>query len=150
MGQSLVQIYLHLVYSTKNRTPFLKSIDNRKRLYAYLAGIHKNHASPALIIGGVEDHVHVLCRLGKTMDVSDLIRETKKETSSWVKSELAIPEVHWQVGYGAFSISPSHVPALTTYIETQEEHHKKVTFKDEFRKLCEKYGLEIDERYAWD
>ena len=84
------------------------------------------------------------------MDVSDLIRETKKESSSWVKAELSIPEFHWQAGYGAFSISPSHVPALTTYIETQEEHHRKVTFKDEFRKLCKKYDLEIDERYVWD
>jgi putative transposase len=84
------------------------------------------------------------------MNVSDLIRETKKESSSWIKAELSIPDFHWQAGYGAFSISPSHVPALTTYIETQEDHHRKVTFKDEFRKLCKKYGLEIDERYVWD
>jgi REP element-mobilizing transposase RayT len=150
MGQSLVQIYLHLVYSTKNRLPFLKSADDRTRLYAYLAGIHKNHDSPALIIGGVDDHVHVLCRFGKTKDVSDLIRETKKESSSWIKAELSIPDFHWQGGYGAFSISPTHVPALTKYIETQEEHHRKVTFKDEFRKLCKKYSLDIDERYVWD
>lgn len=150
MGQSLVQIYVHIVYSTKKRIPFLKTADDRKRLYAYLGGIHKNHDSPALIIGGVEDHVHVLCRLGKTIDVSKLIRESKKDSSAWGKSKLSIPDFYWQTGYGAFSISPSHVPALTTYIETQEEHHKKITFKDEFRTLCKKYGLEINERYVWD
>lgn len=150
MGQSLVQIYVHIVYSTKNRKPFLQDHEDRERLYAYVAGIHRNHDSPALIIGGVEDHVHVLCRPGKTIDVSNLIRETKKDSSSWVKSELSIPEFYWQTGYEAFSISPSHVPALTTYIKNQEEHHKTVSFKDEFRKLCKKYGIEIEKRYVWD
>jgi REP element-mobilizing transposase RayT len=150
MSQSLVQIYVHLVYSTKNRQRFLDSLDKRNRLYAYLAGIHKNRKSPAVIIGGVEDHVHVLCRLGKTIDISALIRDTKKDSSTWIKSELSIDDFHWQSGYGAFSISPAHVPALTKYIENQEEHHKKVSYQDEFRKLCEKYGLTIDERYVWD
>ncbi|XZE18905.1 transposase [Pirellulaceae bacterium SH449] len=150
MGQSLVQIYVHIVYSTKNRVPFLKNAADRKRLHAYLAGIHKNLDAPALVIGGVEDHVHVLCRLGKTIDISDLVRDAKKDSSSWVKSELSIKNFYWQTGYGAFSISPSHIPALTAYIENQEEHHRKVTFQDEFRRLCKKYGLEIDERYVWE
>ena len=150
MGQSLVQIYVHAVYSTKLRKPFLCRPEDRDRLYAYLAGIHRNQNSPAVTIGGVEDHVHILFRLGKTVDLSNLFRATKKDSSAWVKSELKIPDFYWQVGYGAFSISPGHVAAVTNYIENQEEHHRTVSFQDEFRQLCRKYGVEIDERYVWD
>ena len=104
-----------------------------------------------LIVGGVEDHVHVLCRLGKTIDVADLIRDLKRDSSKWIKSEQPrLAEFHWQQGYGAFSISPSHVDALKEYIINQEEHHRHESFQDEFRRLCKKYGLEIDERYVWD
>ena len=89
-------------------------------------------------IGGVEDHVHILCRLGKTLDVSTLIRELKRESSKWIKVEnRALKDFYWQNGYGAFSVSPSHVPALTKYIAGQEEHHRTESFQDEFRRLCE-------------
>lgn len=150
MGQSLVQIYVHLVFSTKSREPFLHNSEQRDRLHAYLAGVCKNQRSPALIIGGVEDHVHLLCRLGKTIDVAKLIRELKKDSSEWMKAELSMPNFYWQTGYGAFSISPNHVEALKHYIANQEEHHRKETFQEELRRLCKKYGLEIDERYVWD
>lgn len=150
MGQSLVQIYIHIVYSTKNRQPLLKDPTHRERLHAYLAGVCKNQSSPAIIVGGAEDHVHLLCRLGKTVDIAKLIRELKKESSEWAKSELSIPNFYWQTGYGAFSISPSHVEALKEYIANQEEHHRKESFQDEFRRLCKKYGVEIDERYVWN
>jgi putative transposase len=151
MPQSLVQIYVHLVFSTKHRAPFLRDASFRERTHAYLLGICKNQDSPSLCIGGVEDHVHILCRLGKTLDVAALVRELKRDSSKWIKeknSELA--DFHWQNGYGAFSVSPSHVPALTQYIANQEEHHRKETYQDEFRRLCKKYGVEIDERYVWD
>lgn len=150
MGQSLVQIYVHIVYSTKDRKPFLQDSNRRRRLHAYLAGIFSGQGSPALIIGGVEDHIHVLCRLGKTVDVSNLIRESKKDSSAWVKQELQIPDFYWQTGYGAFSVSPAHIPLVTEYIRNQEDHHRSVSFQDEFRKLCAKYDVEIDERYVWD
>jgi putative transposase len=150
MGQSLVQIYVHVVFSTKRRMPFLRKEEQRDRLHAYLAGSCKNQKCPALIIGGVADHVHLLCRLGKTIDIATLIRELKKESSEWAKQALAIPNFYWQTGYGAFSISPSHLQALKEYIANQDEHHQKETFQDEFRRLCKKYGLEIDERYVWD
>ena len=78
-GQSLVQIYVHFVFSTKGRKPFLKSDEHRERLHAYLSGICKNRSSPAIIVGGVEDHVHLLCRLGKTIDIAKLILELKKK-----------------------------------------------------------------------
>ena len=150
MGQSLVQLYIHIVFSTKLRKPLLSSNALRERMHAYLAGTCNHQKSPAIIVGGVEDHVHLLCRLGKTIDISTLIRELKKESSEWAKTELSIRDFYWQSGYGAFSISPNHVEALASYIKNQEDHHRQESFQDEFRRLCAKYGVEIDERYAWE
>ena len=151
MPQSLVQIYLHIVYSTKERRDFLSSKELRKRTHSYLAGACNSLKCPAILVGGVEDHVHVLCRFGKTIEVATLIRELKRESSKWVKEQdQNLQNFHWQAGYGAFSVSPSHVAALKEYIADQENHHKKISFQDEFRRLCEKYGVEIDERYVWD
>lgn len=151
MSQSLVQIYLHLVFSTKHRQPFLQDGGLRGRVHAYLAGICKNLGCPSLQTGGVEDHVHILCRFGKGIELQDLLRDLKRDSSKWVKAEEPrLGEFHWQLGYGAFSVSPSHVDAIVRYIASQEEHHRQETFQDEFRRLCKKYGLEIDERYVWD
>ena len=151
MPQSLVQLYIHLVFSTKLREPYLRDDQLRGNLHAYLAGACRNLDSPSLIVGGVEDHVHILCRLSKTGSVADLIRELKRESSKWVKDACAqLATFHWQNGYGAFSASPSHVRGLTHYISNQIEHHQTESFQDEFRRLCRKYGLEVDERYVWD
>ena len=151
MPQSLVQIYVHIVFSTKDRMPFLKDTVFRGRVHAYLAGICNKQDCPAIIVGGVADHVHLLCRLGKQIDISSLIREIKRDSSSWVKEEEPTLSVFfWQSGYGAFSVSPSHVDALKNYIRDQEEHHKTDSFQDEFRRLCAKYGVPVDERYVWD
>ena len=106
MPQSLVQIYVHIVFSTKHRQPFLTDKGFRERTHAYLAGICRNLDSPSLRIGGVADHVHVLCRLSKTGDVSSLIRDLKRDSTKWIKEENAtLQDFHWQVGYGAFSVS---------------------------------------------
>jgi REP element-mobilizing transposase RayT len=151
MPQSLAQIYLHLVFSTKHRQPFLKDKEFRQQVHAYLAGICANLDCPSLKTGGVEDHVHMLCRLGKGIALKDLLRDLKRDSSKWVKAQqprLAV--FQWQLGYGAFSISPSHVDPLMRYIANQEEHHRRETFQDEFRRLCKKYRLPIDERYVWD
>ena len=150
MSQSLVQIYVHLVFSTKSRKPFLLDKELRGRLHAYLVGACKGQDCPSLQVCGVEDHVHLLVRLGKSIDVATLIRELKKESSKWIKVELEVPDFQWQSGYGAFSISPSHVDAVIEYIRNQEEHHRKESFQDEFRRLCRKYNLKIDEQYVWD
>jgi REP element-mobilizing transposase RayT len=151
MPQSLTQIYLHIVFSTKSRKPFLTDPDLRVRTHAYLAGICRNLHCPSLIIGGVEDHVHILCRFGKQIEVAVLLRELKRDSSKWIKAESSrLSEFHWQVGYGAFSISPSHVDPLKSYIGNQEEHHRRESFQDEFRRFCKIYGIELDERYAWD
>jgi putative transposase len=151
MPQSLAQIYLHVIFSTKQRAPFLKEIAFRRRVHAYLAGICKKLACPTLIVGGVEDHAHILCRLGKNIEVATLLRDLKRDSSKWIKVERPqLSEFHWQSGYGAFSVSPGHIGALVNYIARQVEHHQRESFQDEFRRLCAKYGVAMDERYVWD
>ena len=148
MGQSLAQIYLHVVFSTKLRKPYLQNRDLQAELHAYLAGACRNLDSPSLQIGGIEYHVHVLCQLSKTISISELVRELKRESSKWLKPTIAT--FQWQQGYGAFSVSPSHVDGLKDYIRNQQEHHTTETFQDELRRLLRKYGVEFDERYVWE
>lgn len=151
MPQSLVQVYLHIVFSTKQRRLYLSDRNLREKLYGYMAGICKNLDCPALKIGGVEDHVHLLTRHAKTRAISDFLRELKRSSSTSIKTQRnELSSFHWQDGYGAFSISPSHVEEVEKYIVNQETHHHKESFQDEFRRLCKKYGVEIDERYVWD
>lgn len=151
MPQSVAQIYLHIIFSTKHRQPFLTDPSMRSRLHAYMTGICDNLDAPSLMIGGVADHVHILCRLGRTITIADLLRDLKRDSTKWLKQEYpSINEFNWQAGYGAFSVSPSHVDALKAYIANQEEHHRTESFQDELRRICRKYGVELDERYAWD
>jgi REP element-mobilizing transposase RayT len=151
MPQSLAQIYLHVVFSTKHRTPFFADRDLRDRVHAYLGGVCRKLDSLALKVGGIEDHVHILCRLSKTLAVAELVRELKRDSSQWVK-ELStdLAGFYWQSGYGAFSVSGDHVDALIHYIANQESHHKGETFQNEFRRFLADYQLEYDERYVWD
>jgi REP element-mobilizing transposase RayT len=151
MPQSLVQLYTHLVYSTKLRHPFFPVRSHREQVFKYLAGTCKNLRSPAIRIGGHVDHVHVLCRLGKEATVSTLVRELKRESSKWIKTlDPSLRSFAWQAGYGAFSVSPGHVDALVAYIDRQDEHHGKTSFQVEFRRICKKYGITPDEQYCWD
>ncbi|HEV7226706.1 MAG TPA: IS200/IS605 family transposase [Pirellulales bacterium] len=151
MPQSLAQIYLHIVFSTKERRPFLQDRSIRDEMHAYLGGVCNNLGCPILRVGGVADHVHLLCRFGRTITVADLVQELKRESSKWAKTKSdSLRDFHWQNGYGAFSISPGHVESVRSYIANQEEHHRIVTFQDEFRRSLAKYGVEYDERYVWD
>jgi REP element-mobilizing transposase RayT len=154
MSQSLTQVYLHVIFSTKHRQPLLASPALRARTHAYLVGICKNLESPSIQVGGTEDHVHILCRLSKKTTIADFLRELKRDSSKWMNDQADAPEdfhdFHWQDGYGAFSISPGHVEQLKVYILNQEEHHRKESFQDEFRRICALYGVPLDERYVWD
>lgn len=151
MPQSLAQIYQHIVFSTKDRRPFLQDKAFRTKLHAYMVGAFQGLGSPALKIGGVEDHVHILCRLSRTGSISDLIRDVKRETSKWIKEHgRQMDAFQWQQGYGAFSISPQHVEPLVKYIEEQEEHHRTEPFQAELVRLLVKYQVSYDERYLWD
>lgn len=151
MSQSLAQIYVHLVFSTKHRRPFLRDDELRVEMHKYLGGTCRDLGSPPLRVGGVEDHVHILCRLSRKLAVFNLLAELKRESSKWVKTKDArLSDFHWQDGYGAFSISPSHVEAVKQYIANQADHHRQVSFQDEFRRLLQTYEIEYDERYVWD
>ncbi len=151
MSQSLAQVYLHLVFSTKDRKPFLQDQNIRKEMHKYLAGTCNTIDCPALEVGGVADHVHVLCKFGREISLAVLIRELKRDSSKLIKTKgSALKDFHWQNGYGAFSISPGHVDALRNYIANQEKHHQTETFQQEFRRQLKKYRLECDERYVWD
>jgi REP element-mobilizing transposase RayT len=147
MPQSLVKILVHVVWSTKDR---LRSIPAgiETRLYAYIGGIITNNGGRMLIAGGDADHVHILVSIGKC-DITKLIGTIKRETSKWMK-ENGVRKFYWQRGYGAFSVGQSQVEAVSGYIRDQKVHHKRQTFQDEFRVLCRRYEVEIDERYCWD
>jgi REP element-mobilizing transposase RayT len=148
MPQSLARVLVHLVFSTKHREPFLTT-DKRGRAFAYLGGTLNAIDCPAVIVGGVADHVHLLFVLSRTMPLSKAVEELKKESSKWAK-EAVHPAFYWQNGYGAFSVSPSNVPQVTAYIENQESHHRILSFQDEFRELLRRHNIAWDERYVWD
>jgi REP element-mobilizing transposase RayT len=151
MPQSLAETYFHIVFSTKGRVSFLRDHTLRNELHTYLGDACRNLKSPSLIVGGVEDHVHILCRFGRTITTADLLEGLKKESSKWIKAkDRSLNDFHWQAGYGVFSIESDRLPELRCYIATQEEHHRKESFKDEFRRLLKEHNAEYDERYVWD
>ncbi len=151
MPQSLARVVLHVVFSTKDRAPFLKNAELRPRLHAYMAGGLHNIGCEPILINGVEDHVHILCNLSRTVTIARLVEEVKTEPSKWMKQQgPQCADFHWLGGYSAFSVSQSNVEAVRAYIAGQEEHHRKMSFQDELRALCRKHGIEIDEKYVWD
>ncbi len=151
MPQSLAQLFVHLVFSTKHRRMWLSDLELRNKMHSYLGGICRGLHCPAEQIGGVSDHVHVLCRLARDVCVADLLRELKKNSTSWFKTcDGAARNFRWQSGYGAFSVGLSDVSTVARYIAEQEHHHRQLSFQDEFRHLCQINGITIDERYAWD
>ncbi len=150
MTQSLVKNMVHLVYSTKNRNPWIPA-EVRKSLYSYQSGIFQNLESPALMIGGVDDHVHALFSLSKNYALSKIVEEVKKASSRWMKTEgTRNQEFYWQGGCAAFSVSQSNVEQVKEYIANQEEHHRAMSFQDELRLLFKRHEIEFDERYVWD
>ncbi len=150
MSQSLALNLVHLIYSTKNRTPSLSS-EIRPKLFAYQAGIFQQWKSPAIVIGGEADHVHALFVLSKNHALAKIIEEVNTGSSKWVKDQdPSLSQFHWQNGYGAFSVSQSHAAKVRRYIEEQTEHHRKRTFQEEFRLFLKRYGIDYDEQYVWD
>jgi REP element-mobilizing transposase RayT len=152
MPQSLAKILIHLVYSTKNRHPWLAEPNLRNELYAYKATILRDKIdSPALAIGGFEDHLHMLLLLSRKFAIKDVVEEAKTETAKWIKKQGdQYADFHWQAGYGAFSVSESNAPQVKQYIANQPQHHARRSYQDEFRELCRRHEIEIDERYVWD
>ncbi len=151
MPQSLAQIYLHLVFSTKQRRPYFQETDFAEKLHGYIAGICEKQDCFAKLVGGHIDHIHLLCSLSRRKTIADLIRELKTSSSIWIKNERPeLMDFHWQDGYGAFSVSQSQLEKVKKYIGHQNEHHRTVTFQDELRKLLKMHAVEYDEKYVWD
>lgn len=150
MAQSLANIVVHLVFSTKERRPFLRD-GERSQLHAYIAGILKNHESPLIEINSVRDHIHILFVQSKNHAPAKVVEQVKSAASAWLKTlDGWYADFAWQAGYGEFSVSPMHVEAVREYIRNQAEHHRQEGFQSEYRRFCEKNGKPLDERYAWD
>lgn len=150
MPQSIAQIYVHLIFSTKNRKPLLdKPILHR--MHAYLASVCNNMECHALSVGGIEDHVHILCSLSKKVSLSKLLEELKKNSSKWVKLQGdEYKNFYWQRGYGSFSVNPTDTAGVKKYIQNQEEHHTKRNFQEEYLELLKLHNAAYDEKYLWD
>src|SRR6185369_14072254 len=131
MAQTLVSLMVHVIFSTKNREAFVTP-EIEPELFAYMGGILKNHESRLLDAGGTPDHVHLLVSQSKNVSLSSLLKDVKKDSSSWIKTKGSqFRNFHWQDGYGAFSIGKSDIHGLKKYIAGQKEHHRKRTFKEE-------------------
>lgn len=148
MPQSLATVLVHAVFSTKDRTPWITP-EIRQELHPYLVGVLQNIGCPSIQTGGVEDHVHILFRMSRTITLSQVIEKVKTSSSKWVKTK-GLPNFAWQAGYGAFSVGPGEADRIIAYIKGQAEHHRKLSFQDELRELLQESGLEFDERYLWD
>ena len=150
MSQSFSQTIIHLVFSTKHREPLI-SPGIEAQLHGYLASTCRAIGSNAFRIGGCADHIHIACSLPRTLSISDLLQEIKRSSSVWMKEQGAeYRDFAWQNGYGAFSIGYSQLDRLLHYIDTQHEHHKKESFKEEFLSFLKKYNIEYKEEYLWD
>jgi putative transposase len=150
MPQSLASILVHLVFSTKNREPWLADAI-RDELHAYIGGAVASTGGVLLRAGSVADHIHLLIAHPRTVSPADLVKEIKIGSSKWLKQrDPGLAGFHWQGGYGIFSISPGHRAAVEQYLAGQAEHHRKVSFQDEYRRMLSKYGVEWDEKYIWD
>lgn len=150
MPQSFVSLHCHIIFSTKDRRPLIDA-DLTPRLYEYIGGTIRNQGGKLMAAGGIADHVHLLVSLGKTMAVSDLVRDIKANSSGWIHHEFSNKrKFAWQAGYGGFSVSFSNLSRLKQYIANQAEHHRVRTFKEEFLALLNRHGIEYDEKHVWD
>ena len=150
MPQSLSAVYIHLVFSTKERRPLLQGRAVRDAVHSYLGGISKRLMCAPIITGGMENHIHQLARFARTISLAEWAKELKRVSNLWIKDEFSIRDFEWQGGYAAFSVSVSNLEQVKSYIANQEEHHRKLNFQDELRALFRKHDMEWDERYVWD
>jgi REP element-mobilizing transposase RayT len=150
MPQSLSKVILHIIFSTKDREPWLHR-DVRSRIHAYVATICRDLNAEVWRVGGVADHLHIVTTLPRTLSQAAMVETVKKTSSKWIKRlDAKYRHFYWQRGYGAFSVSPSQLDAVLEYVQTQEEHHRTCSFQEEYREFLRKYGVEFDERYVWD
>jgi REP element-mobilizing transposase RayT len=150
MPQSLTNIPIHLIFSTKNREPFIDATI-KVRLFKYMGAVWLETGGKPVLINGPTDHVHVLATLASTCAIADAVRILKSNSSRSVHDTFPkSASFAWQSGYAAFSVSASNLKSVEQYIQEQEEHHRRVSFQDEYRVFLRKHGVEFDERYVWD
>jgi REP-associated tyrosine transposase len=150
MPQSLTKLYAHLIFSTKNRQPFIDE-EIRPRVHGYLATIIRNLDSLWVVVGGVADHVHILFDMGKLHAPVEFVEQVKRESSKFVKTlDSKYKDFYWQRGYGMFSVGPANRGEAEEYVRDQENHHRTKTFQEEFRAFLQRYEIEYDEKYVWD
>ena len=145
MGSTFFSLHYHIVFSTKERRPLIRA-EWGPRLHSYLGGIIGGMNGVAEIVGGVEDHVHLLTSLRPVHRIADVLRDLKKDSTNWVKENFD-QRFSWQEGYAAFTVSPSATVAVRVYVQSQETHHRKNTFVDELKDLLRKAGVAYDEKY---
>lgn len=148
MSHTYTNLLTHIIFSTKERTPFIKN-DLKHHLHAYLGGIVREPRGTALRVNGTADHVHLLVGLPASLAVADALRIIKTNSSRWMREQRRSVKFGWQEGHGAFSVSRSNAAAVTAYIESQEEHHREQTFREEFVAFLRKHGVEYDEETLW-
>lgn len=150
MAGTYTQLYIHFVFSVKNRDSIIKQ-NWSNELYKYISGIVKKLNHKLICINGMPSHIHILIGINPNQSISDLIRKKKCNSSIWINEKrLAAGRFEWQEGYGAFSYGKSQVSVVVAYINNQEEHHKKKTFKEEYLAFLKKYEIEYDERYVFN
>jgi len=151
MPQSLSNVLVHLAFSTNGRRALLRPDELRAEMHKYLGGISNKLDCPPVIVGGCDDHVHLLARQSRTISLANWIKELKRGSSIWIKTKgRGLTSFEWQAGYGAFSVSQSQCSRVQRYIAAQEEHHRRRSFQEEFRELLQKHGIQFDEQYVWD
>ena len=150
MAQTLVQIFVHIVFSTKNRANIITP-EIETELFAYIGGIAANNNSKLVAANGTANHIHLLILLSKTIGLSELVGDIKRNSSRWIKTKGDnLKSFGWQDGFAAFSVGQTQVPMVKEYIANQKEKHGKWKFEDEMRMFFDKYGIEYDKRYVWD
>jgi len=149
MPQSLCKIYIHLIFHIKSTSPRIAD-EHLERVHRYIGQIVNTTGSKTLRVGGIGDHVHIVCILSKNESVAHLVEEVKRNSSRWMKTLSPIYEkFSWQGGYAAFSVSQSVVDKTIEYVGTQKEHHKKATFREEYLELLQLYQVDYDDRYVF-
>ncbi len=150
MSQSLSKLFTHIIFHIKYTSVKIRKED-KDELYAYIGSIIKDNESIPIMINGIEGHVHILCVMSKNIALAKLVEEIKRHSSRWIKTKGSYyRKFAWQGGYGGFSVSPSLHDKTKRYIQNQERHHQKVSFKEEYLIFLKKYGVDYNEEYLWN
>ena len=149
MANTYTSLHYHIIFSTKNREPWIMR-DIEQRIWEFIGGIARTHKMTALQVGGIEDHIHALVNAPPTIAPSQIAQFLKGESSKWIHEEFSmLRSFGWQDGYAAFTVSKSNIPKVIKYIQNQREHHRTKTFQEEYLEFLRQNGIEYDERYLW-